>query len=199
MPDMCLCALVIEGSPVEVRRFVTLARPRRGSSQPRDSYYCDLLSFHRLDPRADDEDLSVIYGTPSPEPMDCTRTRLKQIGSRARVEYRFLTKWSEPYVLFQRVSKGFPQLEFLLGAVAPAVDETNCWYFHQGRARNWKMPGHRRTAIRREAYRAEGLDIEEDDDLGVDVEGDHLMMNEALAHWTPARRRAARPARKRAR
>jgi len=199
MADMCLCALVVEGSPVEVREFVKVAQPLRRLSQPEDSYDCSLLSFRRLDPRPDEEDLTDIYGTPSPEPEDCTRTRLKRVGAtRARVEYRFLTKWSEPYVLFRRVSKQFPRLEFLLGAVAPAVDETNCWYFHQGRGRNWKMPDHRREGIRTEAYRAEGLDIEEDDDLGIDVEADHTMMTEALAHWTPARRRAARPSRKRA-
>ena len=201
MADMCLCALAVEGPVVEVRRFVAATKPserRNKSLDGEDSHDCDLLSFQRLDPRPNDEDVSDIYGTPSPEPMDCSRTRIRRIGkTRARIEYRFLTKWSEPSVLFRRVSRRFPRLIFLLGAVAPALDEADCWFFREGRGRNWKMSDDRREAVRAEAYRAEGKNIEEDDDLWLDIEGDHILLREVVAHWTPSERVAAETARRR--
>ena len=145
------------------------------------------------------EDLTDVYGTPSPEPEDCSRSTIKRIRKTgARLEYRFLTKWSEPHLLFRRVSRAYPRLHFLLGAVSPANDEANCWYFRDGRGRNWKMSDRQRTEIRRRVYRNEGLDIDVeldiDDDLELmlDVEGDHAMLSEVLARWTAVRRRVVR-------
>jgi hypothetical protein len=113
------------------------ARQATGGSRA-DAKTGELLSFIRLRPIANEEEANELYGTPWPEPIDTTRGRLAGRGtSKAEIEYRFVTKWSEPAALFKFVSKQFPALDFLLGAVAPAVGEANCWYFRAGRGRNW--------------------------------------------------------------
>ncbi len=116
------------------------------------------------------------------------------------MEYRFLTKWSEPALLVRHTSKQFPRLDFLLGAVSAASEEAHCWYVRDGRGKNWTMPTRAQITIRRHIYQAAGADIDDDDldedvELELDVEGDHALMTDLLVWWTPARKRASRASR----
>jgi hypothetical protein len=49
------------------------------------------------------------------------RSRIrKNSGGRPTVTYQFVTAWDAPFPLIRSVSKQFPTLDFVLGAVAPA-------------------------------------------------------------------------------
>ena len=195
MADMCLCRLVVSGAPPEVRRFVRAAAPVEHKASRRQPADKGPLSFQRLFPVQGTDDPADVYGTPSGEPDDCWRDPLQRVGpARACVEYGFLTKWGEPYRLIRHVSKVYANLDFLLGAVSPATDSANCWYFRAGRARNWKMPARQREAIRRRVWQEAGLAPDDEGNLTVDVEGDHAMIEQVVAHWTPVRTKAARRA-----
>ena len=196
MADMCLCRLVVSGPSVEVKRLVRAAAPvKHKASRHRPAADVGPLSFQRLLPVPDGDDPSDVYGTPSREPDDCWRNLVERVGpAQASVQYGFLTQWGEPYPLIRHVSKQYACLDFLLGAVSPAIDETNCWYFRGGRGRNWKMPDRQREAIRRRVWQEAGLDPDDEGDLTVDVEGDHTMMKQVVGRWTAARKRAARRA-----
>ncbi len=197
MPDMCRCRLVVSGPLDEVRRFVRAAaerpvRKRKGAK----AVSPEPLSFASLRPIASEEDADDLYGTPWPEPMDPTRGRLKRRGAMAgAVEYQFLTKWAEPTALIKFVSGEFPRLDFLLGAVAPAVGEANCWYFRAGRGRNWTMGSRLHEKMYADMYKAAGLDpddVDGDTELEMDFSFDAALMDVVVAHWTPARIKAAR-------
>ncbi len=197
MPDMCLCRLVVSGPIGEMKRFVRAAaeRPVRGR-RGRKGVTPELLSFARLRPIANEEEAADLYGTPWPDPMDTTRGRLTRRGAAAgAIDYQFLTKWAEPAALFRFVSGKFPRLDFLLGAVAPAVGEANCWYFHGGRGRNWVMGSRLHEKMYADIYKAAGVepdDVDGDTELELDFEFDAALMDAAVAHWTPARIKAAR-------
>lgn len=206
--DMCLCRLVVSGPIDEVRRFMRAAveapvqsattaspgsRARRRTPITREP-----LSFQSLRPLPDEEAADDLYGTPSWEPEEVTRNRLKRIGAAsARVEYAFLTKWGEPIALVEFVSRAWPRLEFLLGAVAPAIGEANCWYFHRGVGANRVLSETVHEEMYEEKCRKAGIDPEEAD-LDFDLEFDALLMDAVVGHWTPSRIRAERARRRRA-
>ena len=164
MPDMCLCRWVAFGTIPEVQRFVRAARSKRPKTvRGRRRASAEPLSFQQLWPLGPDDDPSDRYETPSTEPDDCSTTGVKRTGTTAaRVSYSFLTIWGEPYGLVRHVSKQFPRLDFVLGAVAPAVGEANSWYFRAGRGKNWVMGGRRHEQIYRQTYAAAGVDPEDD-------------------------------------
>jgi Ferredoxin-like domain in Api92-like protein len=193
MPDLCLCRLLVSGPTAEVRRFVRAAAPARRRSPQRDEDdLLNPLSFQRLYPVAENVETDDLYGTPSHEPYECVRSETERVGTtQARVHYGFSTKWSEPHDLVRRVSKQFSRLDFVMGAVAPAADEVNCWYFRDGRATNWEMPDCQKEEVRRKVYAAAGLAWSDEGNLGVDVEGDHALMDAAVTQWTRTRKRSA--------
>lgn len=188
MPDMCLCRLVVSGPVDEVRRFVRAAaerpvRKRKGAKAATP----EPLSFARLRPIANEEEADELYGTPWPEPMDPTRGRLIRRGATAgAIDYQFLTKWAEPAALVRFVSGEFPRLTFLLGAVAPAVGEANCWCFRGGRGRNWVMSSRLHEKMYTDMYKAAGLDpddVDGDTELERDFRFDAALMDVVIAHW----------------
>jgi hypothetical protein len=187
MSDMTLCRLVVSGAAVDVKRFIRAA----ATPKPKDKD-AGPLSFQRLYPVSDEDDLAKAHAVQAQEPVDCARWPIENVGAaRARVDYAFQTKLDEPHGLVRHVSNHFPRLDFLLGAVAPAVDQANCWYFRGGQGKNWKMPDRRRVEIRRRVWKNAGLDLQDEGNLTVDIEGDHAMMEQVVARWTPARKRAA--------
>lgn len=192
MPDLCLCRLVVSSAHKDVRRFVREARPARDSSEAwRGDGAPVALSFQRLMPIVEDQNASDIYGTPWHEPEEVTRSHVERVtSSRARVTYGFVTKWAEPHLLIRDVSRRYPSLDFVVGAVAPAVDEANSWYFRAGRGRNWKMGGRERNRIRSEAYRRNGITDPNDADLWDDVVADHALMRR---WWRAGRPRECEP------
>ena len=199
MPDMCLCRWVAFGTIPEVQRFVRAARSKRPKTvRGRRRASAEPLSFQQLWPLGPDDDPSDRYATPSTEPDDCSTTGVKRTGTTAaRVSYSFLTIWGEPYELVRHVSTQFPRLDFVLGAVAPAVGEANSWYFRAGRGKNWVMGGRRHEQMYRQTYAAAGVDPEDDYidpglEYGLDIRFDHALMQEVVAQWTVVRRAAAR-------
>ena len=199
MPDMCLCRWVVFGTVPEVQRFARAARFQQPkTARGRRRRKVEPLSFQQLWPLGEDDDPSERYETPSTEPDDCWTAGVKRTGATAaRVSYSFLTIWGEPFGLVRHVSKQFPRLDFILGAVAPAVGEANSWYFRAGRGKNWVMGGRRHEQLYRQIYAAAGVDPENDDidpdvEYGLDIEFDHALMDQVIAHWTVVRRAAAR-------
>ena len=187
MADMCSCRWVAFGSIPEVQRFVRAARPKRPKTvRGRRRASAEPLSFQQLWSVGPDDDPSDRYGTPSTEPDDCSTTGVKRTGTTAaRVSYSFLTIGGEPHGLVRHVSKQFPRLDFVLGAVAPAVGEANSWYFRAGRGKNWVMGGRRHEQIYRQIYAAAGVDPDDDDidpdmECGLDIHFDHELMAEVV-------------------
>lgn len=195
MADQCLCSLVVLGRIDEVRRFVRAARPLPPKKPRRNVRPTDMLSFERLLPRGDLEDVTDLYGTPSWEPEDCWFSGIKRVSKTSgSASYKFLTKWSEPDALVRHVSRENPRLEFVLGAVAAATWEASSVYFRKGRRHTWRLAEARVLKMYRAIYAAAGVDthddaIDEDLELSLDVEFDHAQMDVVMAHWTAERRR----------
>lgn len=197
MADLCLCRLVVSGPHADVRRFIEAAHPVPRGGKARTRARGAPLSFRRLRPLGKGEDPSDAYGTPWHEPTDVSRSTLTRKGATASVTYGFLTKWAEPRALIEWVSARHPRLDFVLGAVAPAVGESGSTYFRAGRGRSWAMPGRPRERLYRHIYERAGVgvddeNLDEDTEFWLDIEFDHALIEAVVAHWTRARRRAAR-------
>jgi hypothetical protein len=92
--------------------------------------------------------------------------------------YRFELRRYEPDLLLTKVSKLFPKLTFILGWVAPNVDEAASKFIRNGIVRRYRMPDDQMGEIRAAKYKEWGEDC-----LDADIEADWAMLDEAVRHW----------------
>ncbi len=90
--------------------------------------------------------------------------------------------------LLAAVSKGYPRLVFVLGTVAPHVDEQSSLLARAGRVWRWRLPRRQCESIYAKAARAadradsQGND-EEDETLVLFWEADGRAMDTVVNHW----------------
>ena len=122
------------------------------------------------------------------EPADLISERLvTRKNGKAEKIYRFQLSRYEPDLLLRQVSKLFPCLTFILGWVAPNVDEAASKFIRNGTILRYIMSGDRRSDIRVSKYKEWGEDC-----LDADWEADWLMLDEVVEHWDKARLQAAK-------
>ncbi|HXG51499.1 MAG TPA: hypothetical protein VNN77_08870 [candidate division Zixibacteria bacterium] len=113
------------------------------------------------------------------EPADlvCERLVVGKTGNAEKI-YRFQLAAYEPDLLLTAVSRLFPRLVFVLGWVAPAVDEAASKLIRNGTVRRYRMPGKRLHEIYAARYEEWGEDC-----LDADIEGDWMALDEVVEHW----------------
>jgi hypothetical protein len=114
-----------------------------------------------------------------PYELNSDRMVLRKDG-HAEKTYRFELSHYEPDLLLTEVSKLFPRLCFILGWVAPNVDEAASKFIRAGKVRLHRMSDSRREEIREGKCKEWG-----EDSFEADIEGDWVMLDEIVEHWTP--------------
>ena len=84
----------------------------------------------------------------------------------------------EPDLLLTKVSRLFPSLTFVLGWVAPSVDEAASKCIQNGKVTRYDLPADRVGDIRAAKYKEWGEDC-----LDADWEADWEMLDEVVKHW----------------
>lgn len=113
------------------------------------------------------------------EPDDLNSERLvsRKNGNGEKI-YRFMLSSYDPALLLIYVSKHFPRLCFILGCVAPNIDEAASKFITNGKARRYTMSSKRRREIRVNKYNEWGEDC-----LDADIEADWVMLDAVVARW----------------
>ncbi len=112
-----------------------------------------------------------------PGDLTCERLVIGKNGNGQKI-YRFMLSRYEPDLLLIEISKLFPRLCFILGWVAPNIDEAASKFIRTGTARQYRMPGKRRSEIRASKYKEWGEDC-----LDADIEADWVMLDEVVSRW----------------
>jgi hypothetical protein len=106
-------------------------------------------------------------------------------GSSVELTYKFQLSEFEPDDLILEVSKLYRRLCFVLGCVAPDVDEQSSRLIQAGRrSREWRLPAKRKAAIWKELVPEETDDNSDEVTWGL-AEADWQFMDEVVAHWRP--------------
>jgi hypothetical protein len=113
------------------------------------------------------------------EPYDLVSERfVTGKNGNGEKSYAFMSTRYEPDLLLTEVSKLFPCLCFILGWVAPNVDEAASKLIRNGTVKQYRMPGNQRSRIRASKYKEWGEDC-----LEADIEADWDMLDEVVKHW----------------
>jgi hypothetical protein len=98
--------------------------------------------------------------------------------------YKFQLSEFEIEDLIAEVSRLHPRLCFVVGCVAPDVDEQSSQLIHRGRSWRWRLTTRRREAIRRKFVPEETGDDDEEVFWG-EVRADWAFMDEVVTHRRP--------------
>jgi hypothetical protein len=186
MGDSWLQRLVVRGPACEVsalqRAVASPEKPEYVTMKP--ACRTQRLSFAKvigLLPRQDARSFEDDFEEPWDLVVDPVR-RFKD-GSR-EVTYRFQLSGFEPEDLILEVSRLYPRLCFVIGCVAPNVDDQSSQLVHDGRRWQWHLPVRRKNAIWKKVVPEEtGYNS---DEVGWKLaEADWEMMDEVVAHWQP--------------
>jgi len=191
MSDPWINRLVVSGPAAEVRAFQTSAASGEGPSQTSLSFtrlqaQLPAEGQHGLDAPVepwDDSSASNPSGVSAPE------TQARQIPGMTRLVYRFSLDGYEPDTLLIRVSKLFLHLCFVLGWVAPSVDDQTSRFIHNGHTLVYHASDRQKVSLRAKAYRRYGLSVDaasestDDGALWADVEADWALLDTVVKHW----------------
>jgi hypothetical protein len=179
MPNESWNKLIVYGPRSEVEHFRAHARDLNGPDAD-----ARLLDLDRLRPDADDPQaqkfenkLGELYWDPKWNAWDVNVTRLRVLASgAARLEYSFITAWSEPIGPVAYTSQSYPNLWFVLAGVEVGNAAFTTSLIHRGRVRHWEMP---------ERVWAKHADYEEfEGEEGKFLAGyQPRIMAELIAHW----------------
>jgi hypothetical protein len=180
MSDSWINRLVVAGPAADVKAFARAAsgfRPPEFDS-PSDKSVKTPLSFEALYQSLPAKARKNI-GEIEDEPADLISERLVIKKNRTGEKiYKFVLSSYEPDLLLTEVSKLFPCLCFILGWVAPNVDEAASKLIRNGTVKQYRMPGNQRSRIRASKYKEWGEDC-----LEADIEADWDMLDEVVKHW----------------
>jgi hypothetical protein len=193
MSDMSVSRLTVSGPLRELEDFIRDAAP--SSRRANAPVPPDALSFKRLRPLRRREEPQDVYGTPSEEPDQVTRSAIRRCGTRTEVEYQFVTIWDAPYILIETISEDYPRLDFVLATVGGSDGTAGSWYVRNGQSSLYAMGDKRNERIYWEVCRKHGGepgDVDEDTSIQIQLDLDERLLDAVTKHWTPARRRRAR-------
>ena len=186
MGDSWLQRLVIRGPARAVAAFRAAAagkaKPEYATMKP--VHRTQLLSFEKLREQLPPR-LARRHGGDLEEPWDLVVDRARRFKDcSVELTYKFQLAGFEPEDLIVDVSKVHPQLCFVVGCVAPNVDEQSSRLIHAGRSWRWRLPASRAEAIRTRLV-PEDTGHNSDELFWALAEADWAMMDEVVAHWQP--------------
>jgi len=186
MGDSWLQRLVVRGPAAEVAAF------ERAAASPKKPAYVTVrpacrtqrLSFAKLrsllpvrQAQRLNEELE--------EPWDLVVDPVRQCKDGSReVTYKFQLSAFEPEHLIIRVSRLHPRLCFVIGCVAPNVDEQSSLLVHRGQTWQWHLPLRRKNAIWKKLVPEETADNGDEVTWGL-TQADWQMMDGVVGHWQP--------------
>jgi len=184
MGDSWLQRLVVRGPVADVTAFQPAVASREKPEYRTIKRECrtQKLSFVKL--------RALIPGAPEfddevEEPWDLSVGRARRLRDGSlELTYRFQLSAFEPDDLIVEVAKVYPRLCFVLGCVAPTVDEQSSRLVHGGRSWGWRLSSRRKEAIWKQLV-PEETDDNTDEVLWGEVQADWQMMDEVVAHWRP--------------
>ena len=190
MSDAWINRLVVSGPVDDVARFRDTVRDAYAKPPT-------WLSFAQLQsalPDAEREGLESpgepwSDSVPDADSVDEPDEQLREGTGLLCVSYSFSLAGYEPDELLIRASRQFPSLCFVLGWVAPSNDEHRSRFIHNGYTLTFDASVKLVERIRSTAYRRYGLnyadapEIDDDNALWADVEGDWALLDRVVAHW----------------
>jgi hypothetical protein len=181
--DFYLQRLVVRGRSNEVAAFKEAAASRAKSAygywtgKELQTQRLSFLKLYRSLPPA----LTRNIGEPQ-EPWDLwVNRRRRHVDLTISITYGFQLSHSACDKLIIAISKVYPLLCFVLGTVAPNVDEQSSFFAHCGKASRWHLTDTRKNAIL-ERLPEQTDDNEDEVSCGLD-EADWEMMDEVIDHW----------------
>ncbi|MGH7393887.1 MAG: hypothetical protein ACREM3_31175 [Candidatus Rokuibacteriota bacterium] len=180
MGDSWLQKLVVRGPISDVVAFRKAAasgkQPEYWTMDPQSRTL--RLSFAKLRDLLPPQDAGKCDADPE-EPADLVVEHLRKFRDRSvELTYRFQLAESEPDALIIAVSKAFPRLCFVVGCVAPSVDEQSSCLIHNGRSWRWRLSGRQKKAIL--ATVTEETEENGDEVALARAEADWAMMDEVI-------------------
>ena len=180
-----LQSLVVRGPGADVRAFQKAAASREKPeySTVRPQVRTQRLSLVKLRALLPSRAAKTLSGDVE-EPWDLVieAPRRRKDGS-LEVTYRFQLGKSEPDDLIVAVSKIFPRLCFVVGCVAPAVDEQSSRLVLNGRSWRWQLSARRKKTICAKVPKE--TEDNADEVTWALAEADWAMMDDVVAHWRP--------------
>ena len=196
MSDSWINRLVVSGPVDDVTQFQTVAAPGEGPS-------ATSLSFTRLqaqlnadarvgldEPREPWDD----WNESNPDGVNPPQAEARQDSRFIDLEYNFSLVRYDPEPLLIRISELFPRLCFVLGSVAPSVDESASKFIHAGEMLEYWMSDDDRESLRADAYRRLGLQpdygetapMDDSNALSADIQGDWAQLDAVVKYWDDA-------------
>jgi hypothetical protein len=179
MPDTWINRLVVSGPAAAVRRFQnSVARAEGGSTT--SLAFIQLQACLPEDERAGLDEPAEPWNGPWPnnEGIGAPTEEALQEPGMLKLVYNFSLARYEPDELLIRASKQFRTLCFVLGWVAPNVDDQVSRFIHNGHTLVYRASDRLVERLRAKAYRRYGLslgevtEIDDPDALWADIEGD---------------------------
>lgn len=180
MPDLSLQWLVVQGVDADVAAFRRAARANRTSRSEGSP-----LSFRRLMdilPAGTFVDEDLRRGELFDLAVDPTR---KLEPGMAEVAYSFQLHRGDLEAFLLQLSRVYPRLCFILGTVAPSVDQQESCFVHDGRMQSWTLPESQREKLLAAVPEIpdDASSEEEDEEFWALVEADGAMMHAVVDHW----------------
>jgi hypothetical protein len=184
MSDSALQRLVVRGVPMDVEVFT-----RAGGTSARPDYITvkrqlrtQKLSFIALTAQLP-VTVARRVARDSEEPWDLVLERSRLGDGTVEVTYKFQLSRFECAPLIVAISTRYPRLCFVLGCVAPSVDQQSSLFIHNGHSWSWTLPNRRKRAIWAKVPK-------ETNDNADEVtwrlaEADWAMMDAVVDHWAP--------------
>jgi hypothetical protein len=97
------------------------------------------------------------WNTSNPDGVNPPQAQARQDSRFMDLEYNFSLVRFDPEPLLVRVSELFPHVCFVLGWVAPSVDQAAGKFIHNGEMLEYWLGDSERESLRAEAYRRLGL------------------------------------------
>jgi hypothetical protein len=196
MSDPWINRLVVSGLVDDVTTFQNSAAAGEGPS-------ATSLSFTRLQAQLDEglrEGLDAPrepwddWNTSNPDGVNPPQAQARQDSRFMDLEYNFSLVRFDPEPLLVRVSELFPHVCFVLGWVAPSVDQAAGKFIHNGEMLEYWLGDSERESLRAEAYRRLGLapdygetaPMDDDVALQADVQGDWAQLKAVVEYWDEA-------------
>jgi hypothetical protein len=193
MSDSWINRFVVSGPVASVRTFETAAAVTEGPAQTSLSF-ARLLQLLPEDERGNfDEPVEPWHDTGDSfsDAVEPPEEESRQAPDWLELTYRFVLDRHDTDPLLIRTSALFPTLCFVLGWVAPNVDEQRSRFIHNGDTDTYELSDDQAESIRAENYLRYGTPPatahESDDDnlLWAEIEADWAMLDVVVEHWEP--------------
>jgi hypothetical protein len=193
MSDPWINRLVVSGLADDVSVFQNAVTAGEGPT-------ATALSFTRLQAQLDEDARQGLdepwepwddWNETNPDGVNPPQVEARRDSRFIDLEYNFSLVRFEPEPLLIRASELFPRLYFVLGWVAPNVDQAAGKFIHNGQMLEYWLSDTERETLRADAYRGLGLSpdygetapMDDDVALFADIQGDWAQLKAVVQHW----------------